>query len=141
MAGFFFCAFMFDVLVYISAVAFVRDVPRDMVRTAAFQWAFGGAAALSAGLWWAARSPRVSVSRLHAIASIYEVIVCFIAAFSMYWQFYIDPSDDLGASDRHHVPPHPAGTSAEDDDCGDRIGIHGPAGVVHSRIDRQRTCR
>ncbi len=44
---------------------------------------------MSAGLWLAARSPRVSASRLHTLGLAYEIVICFIIATITFWQCYI----------------------------------------------------
>src|SRR5439155_4893791 len=43
-----------------------------------------------AGLWLAARSPRVSAARLHTLGLIYEVAICFIIALTILWQHYVE---------------------------------------------------
>jgi serine/threonine-protein kinase len=90
LAAFFFVAFTFDVLIFVSLVAFATGVPRDAVRIAEFQWVNVGAALMSAGLWWAAKSARISAARIHTIGLVYEVVLCFIAATLTFWQYYLD---------------------------------------------------
>ncbi|HXV13603.1 MAG TPA: serine/threonine-protein kinase [Candidatus Krumholzibacteria bacterium] len=89
LAMFFLVAFSFDVLIFVGVMAFVQDVPRDAVRAAPFQWVNLGAALLSAGVWWAARSPRISATRLHTIGLMFEVVICLTAAMMTYWQYFL----------------------------------------------------
>jgi eukaryotic-like serine/threonine-protein kinase len=90
LAGFFFVAFTFDVVIYVSVMAFATNASRGAVRAPEVQWVNVGAALMSAALWWAARSPRVSAARIHTIGLAYEVMVCFISATLTYWQSYLD---------------------------------------------------
>jgi serine/threonine-protein kinase len=90
LAGFFFCAHMFDVVVFVGVMAVARSLPRDAVRAIPIQAAFLGAAVMSAAVWWAAKSPRISASRIHAVGLVYEVVVCGIAATTTYLQYYHD---------------------------------------------------
>jgi len=90
LAGFFFCAFLFDVLVFVGVMAVTRSLPREAFRTIPIQGVFLGAAAMSAAVWWAAKSPRISASRIHAVGLVYEVVVCAIAATATYLQYYHD---------------------------------------------------
>ncbi len=90
LAGFFFCAFLFDVLVFVSVMAVTRSLPRESFRTIPIQVAALVAAVMSAAVWWAAKSPRISASRIHAVGLVYEVVVCSIAATSTYLQYYHD---------------------------------------------------
>jgi serine/threonine-protein kinase len=94
LAGFFVCAFMFDLLVFLGSLGFFRfahrPVSEEVARAAAFQWVNGAAILISAGLWWASRSPRISASRLHTITLLYEIAVCFVVATLTYWLSYLD---------------------------------------------------
>jgi eukaryotic-like serine/threonine-protein kinase len=90
LAGFFFCAFLFDVLVFVSVMAVTRSLPRESFRTIPIQIVALAAAVMSAVVWWAAKSPRISASRIHAVGLVYEVVVCAIAATSTYLQYYHD---------------------------------------------------
>ena len=90
LAGFFFCAFIFDVVVFVGAMSFTRSVPRDAVRAAPVQVVFLIAAAMSAGMWWAAKSPRISAARIHTVGLVFEIVLCAIAATSTFWQYYHD---------------------------------------------------
>ena len=90
LAGFFICAFMFDVLVFVGVAVVVRELPRDAVRAVTIQGVFLGAALMSAGVWWAAKSPRISAARIHTVGLVYEVIICFISSTATYWQYYQD---------------------------------------------------
>ncbi|HEU4365794.1 MAG TPA: serine/threonine-protein kinase [Candidatus Krumholzibacteria bacterium] len=90
LAGFFVAAFVFDLLIFAGVTLFAGDESPGAVRAPELQWVNLGAALLSAGLWWAAKSPRISASRLHTLGLVYEVIVCFIAAMLTYRQYYLD---------------------------------------------------
>jgi eukaryotic-like serine/threonine-protein kinase len=88
LAGFFFCAFMFDVALYVIVRAFGGSAPRES-PTAGFQWINLGAASMCAGVWWAAKSPRISPTRLHTLGLVYEAVVCFLAGMLSYWQYFL----------------------------------------------------
>lgn len=94
LAGFFMCAFAFDMLVFVGLLVYSnlagRPLPPGVIRTGGFQWVNLGAFAMSTVLWWAAKSPRISASRLHTIGLVYEAAICFIAAMLTYWQYNID---------------------------------------------------
>ncbi|HEU4928270.1 MAG TPA: hypothetical protein VFU38_00450, partial [Candidatus Krumholzibacteria bacterium] len=94
MAGFFACAYLFDLLVFLGTLAFDklthRAVPAEVARLSGFAWVNFATAVMSAGLWWAAKSPRISASRLHTITLIFEVAICFVSATLSYWLYYID---------------------------------------------------
>jgi hypothetical protein len=66
----------------------------DPAATRAFQesapFYFGdlGVVAISAVLWFAARSTRVRSARLLAIGLSYEVAVCFVIALRTYWEYH-----------------------------------------------------
>jgi serine/threonine-protein kinase len=49
-----------------------------------------GAAAVSLGLLLVARNRRVSASRLHSLGLAYQIVICFIIAFTTYWPYYND---------------------------------------------------
>jgi serine/threonine-protein kinase len=89
LAMFFLVAYAFDVVIFVGLMAFVQDLPRDAVRAAPFQWVNLGAALLSAGVGWAAKSPRISATRLHTIGLTYEVVVCLTSATMTYWQYFL----------------------------------------------------
>jgi serine/threonine-protein kinase len=94
LAGFFVVAFSFDLTVYTGVQVFAlltgRPMPPELVGVAPFQWANFGAAAASAGLWWAAGRRRLAAPRLHTIGLTYEVAICFFTAMLTYWQYYAD---------------------------------------------------
>jgi len=72
-----------------SAMARVPLPPRfeDMI---AFQWASLGVMVISAGLWWAARSRRVSAASLIVVGLCYEVVICFHISVTTNWQQFLD---------------------------------------------------
>ena len=94
LAGFFVAAFTFDLLIFAGLVVYGRLTggaqPQTIPRTAGFQWMSLGAAMLSIGMWWAAKSPRISATRLHTLGLVYEIIICFISSILTYWQYYLD---------------------------------------------------
>lgn len=94
LAGFFVCAFMFDVLMFLGPRAFFkltgRALPDELATLPVSQWVNVGTIVVSAALWWAAKSPRISASRLHTITLIYEVAICVVIATFSYWLYYID---------------------------------------------------
>jgi serine/threonine-protein kinase len=94
LAGFFVCAFSFDLLIFLGPLAFAkltdRALPDETTRISGLQWINLGAVVVSAALWWAAKSPRISASRIHTITLIYQVAICFIAATLTFWLSYLD---------------------------------------------------
>ena len=90
LAGLILLASVVDPLFFVIgvAIAAVRNVPlpADYIRSIGFQYANLATLALSAGLWWAARSPRVSSSRLIQLGLAYEVLVCAHIAVTTNWQ-------------------------------------------------------
>ena len=55
-----------------------------------FVLADAAVAVASAVIWWVARKPAASPSRLLTLSLIYEVVVCFMIAFTSMWQWYLD---------------------------------------------------
>jgi serine/threonine-protein kinase len=51
-----------------------------------FQMVYLATIAVSMGLRWAARSPRVSTNRLLWLGLAYEVVICFMIALTTYWE-------------------------------------------------------
>jgi serine/threonine-protein kinase len=90
LAGFFFCAFVFDVLIFVGTLSFARSVPRDIVRASSIQAISIAAAVMSTMVWWAARSPRISAARIHTFGLVYEVVVCAIVGTTTMWQGFHD---------------------------------------------------
>ncbi len=88
LATFFVIGFLANPLIFTAVVAYIQSVPREAVTSLELHWANKGAAIMSAIVWWAAKSPRVSASRLHTIALIYEVVVCAAVATMGILQFY-----------------------------------------------------
>jgi hypothetical protein len=83
-------AFSFDPIIYFGlwAVATIGGYPVVMGQLG-FRLLDVGAVAASATLWWVARSPAVSEDRLHTLGLLYEVAICFIIAFTSFWQSYL----------------------------------------------------
>jgi len=86
--------FAFDPLLYFLAwgIATLANVPLQtgsFTRTG-FLAVNAGAVLASAALWWAAGNEQVSASRLLTLGLVYEVVICFVMALLIIWQFYID---------------------------------------------------
>jgi eukaryotic-like serine/threonine-protein kinase len=64
--------------------------PPEFFRDALFYCGDVSVVAGSAIIWWLARSPRVSVSRLSALGVLYEVAVCFVLSVRTFWEYYRD---------------------------------------------------
>jgi eukaryotic-like serine/threonine-protein kinase len=85
-------AFALDLVVYIgnwAAVFLGYQLPGSFFETGAFQAINLVAVVASAGLWWVARSRRVSASQLHTLGLVYQITICFIIAIITFWQYYI----------------------------------------------------
>jgi serine/threonine-protein kinase len=85
-------AFAFDLVVYSAnwlAILAGYPAPTGFLETGGFQVINVVAVAASAGLWWVARSRRVSATRLHTLGLAYEIIICFIIATITFWQYYV----------------------------------------------------
>jgi serine/threonine-protein kinase len=88
-----FLALAFDVVLYaLKTIAgpLGIPIPSPVLGTGVFQAINIGAAALSAGLWWAARGTRISPGRLLTLGMVYEVAICFTIALLSFWQQYED---------------------------------------------------
>lgn len=90
LAGFFFCAFLFDVLVFVGVMAVVHSLPRDAFRAVGVQAVSFASALMSGVVWWAAKHPRISASRIHTVGLVYEVVLCFICATITDFQYFRD---------------------------------------------------
>jgi len=91
LSGLLLVAFAFDLVVYAGNwLAIVIGYPPSsgFFETWPFQVVNGAAVAASAGLWWVARSRRVSATRLHMLGLAYEIVICFIIATITFWQYY-----------------------------------------------------
>lgn len=88
------CASAVDPLAYggtwLYSVAAGVPLPDGFAGMAGFQWASLGVIAISLGLWSAARSSRVSSSRLIDLGLAYEVLVCLDIALTTNWQQFLD---------------------------------------------------
>jgi serine/threonine-protein kinase len=86
-------AFAFDPLVYagtwLAHTLAGYPLPEDFHAIRWFQWVNLGALTASFGLWWFARSPRVSATSLFTLGLAYEILICFVIAITTFWQFYI----------------------------------------------------
>jgi len=85
---------MFDVLIFLGTLVHNRvthqPLPEDFATTLVFSTVNFGTAVMSAGLWWAAKSARISASRLNTITLIFEVAICLISATLTFWITYLD---------------------------------------------------
>ena len=88
LAALFFCAYMFDVVVFAVTLIATRALPRNDVRSVISPAVFLAAAIMSAIVWWAAKAPRFSASRIHTMGLVYEVAVCAVSAAATYWFAY-----------------------------------------------------
>ena len=92
LAGLFAFAFGFDLVLFlvhwVLATARRQPMPAEVASSEPIQWANLVALVASIGLWWGARSRRLTPSRLHALGLAYEVGVCFSIAFIAFWQQY-----------------------------------------------------
>lgn len=88
LAAFFFWAFLFDVAL-IAVMSLFKGALPPVHAMLLPEVSFLGSA-LSALIWWAAKSPRISAERIHTAGLVYEVVVCAIAAASTYYTQYHD---------------------------------------------------
>ncbi len=86
----FFSGYMFDVVMFAGTVMVTRALPGNDVNSVISTAVFLGAAIMSAIVWWAAKSPRFSASRIHTLGLVYEVAVCAVSAAATYWLAYRD---------------------------------------------------
>jgi eukaryotic-like serine/threonine-protein kinase len=86
-------AFGLDPLIYLSRLVLtaVLDLTpdADLATGGPFQVINLGAVVVSAGLWWVARSDRVTPSRLHTLGLAYQITICFVIATASSWQYFI----------------------------------------------------
>jgi serine/threonine-protein kinase len=86
-------AFSFDPLMLLISWVGGRVTgtpPREDFRTTLFFDRIDTSAALaSLGLWWVARRGYTSPSRLLHIGLIYESVICFVTALTMFWDHYL----------------------------------------------------
>ena len=66
------------------------QVPQEFYDRMGFVLADAAVAVASAVIWLVARKPAASPSRLLTLSLIYEVVVCFMIAFTSMWQWYLD---------------------------------------------------
>jgi serine/threonine-protein kinase len=87
-------AFAIDPILFFAGWVVLRlnegSVPGAFFRDALFYWADISVVVASAGLWWIARSRRVSATRLYTLGLVYEVAICFVMALRTYWEYYRD---------------------------------------------------
>ncbi len=93
LAGFFLFAFGFDLVLFAGFRTYQMLtgalLAPDTVQAATFQWFNLGAALASGGLWWAARTRRVSTARLYMIGLAYQVAICFVISIISMWQYFL----------------------------------------------------
>jgi hypothetical protein len=87
-------AFALDPLLFFGGWVVAKlnggSIPSEVLRDASFYWADVSVVVASAGLWWLARTHRVSTTRLHTLGLLYEIAICFVLAFRTYWEYYRD---------------------------------------------------
>src|SRR5678815_3693982 len=88
LAVFFFWAFLFDV-VLVAALALLKGVMPPVHVLLLPEVSLIGSL-YSAVVWWAAKSPRISATRIHTAGLVYEVVICAIAAGSTFYTYYRD---------------------------------------------------
>jgi serine/threonine-protein kinase len=66
------------------------QVPQQFYDRAGFVLADAALAVASAGLWWVARRGDVSPTRLHTLGLVYQVVICFVLAFTTMWQWSLE---------------------------------------------------
>ena len=71
------------------------EIPAEFRATFGFILADLSVAVASAVLWWLARRGQVSPSRLHTIGLIYQVLICFMIAFTSMWQWWLQEGSIL----------------------------------------------
>lgn len=85
-------AFAFDPLLYLVnwlvVLASSQPPPPDLIARADFQLINLAAVVASAVLWWVARNDRISPERLHRVGLAYEVVICFVIAFTTQLEYY-----------------------------------------------------
>lgn len=93
LAGLLFIGFGIDLLLFTGAWIYARftgvPVPAGSFQGREVQWVNILAVLASGGLWWAARRERVAPSRLHTLALVYEVCICFAIAMVTFWQEFL----------------------------------------------------
>jgi hypothetical protein len=86
--------FALDPILFFGGWAVTRlsggSLPPEFFRDALFYWGDIIVVAASAGLWWIARTRRVSASRLYTLGLLYEVAVCFVLSIRTFWEYYRD---------------------------------------------------
>ena len=84
--------FAIDPLLFFGSMLVARlsgsAVPPEYVRQVAFYVADIGVVAVSAGLWWVARSASVSSARLLVLGLAYEIVICFVIALRTLWEHW-----------------------------------------------------
>ena len=94
-----FFGFAFDPFLYFlswTVGTLVGDeIPAEFRATFGFILADLSVAVASAVLWWLARRGQVSPSRLHTIGLIYQVLICFMIAFTSMWQWWLQEGSIL----------------------------------------------
>ncbi len=85
-------AFSLDPVLHFVAFAILRlggqPLPPEFMEELGFSFADLGAAIASGAIWWIARRPSVSPARLHTLGLLYEIVICFVIAVTIYWQWY-----------------------------------------------------
>ncbi len=71
------------------------EIPAEFRASFGFILADLSVAVASAVLWWVARRGQVSPSRLHAIGLVYQVLICFMIAFTSMWQWWLQKGNIL----------------------------------------------
>jgi eukaryotic-like serine/threonine-protein kinase len=87
-------AFAIDPAIFFTRMAVAAlqggPLPGEFARDAPFYWADVGVVAVSAALWWIARTRRLEARRLHAAGLVYEVMICFVIALRTIGEYQRD---------------------------------------------------
>jgi serine/threonine-protein kinase len=83
--------FAFDPLLYLIVWTLATLAGHPIVLGhLGFRLADMGAVGASAGLWWVANNRRIRPSHLHTLGLVYEVVICFIIALTVTWEYYYE---------------------------------------------------
>jgi serine/threonine-protein kinase len=83
--------FAVDPVLVLLALSLVTLAGRPVaVGNIGFLAADGAVALASLGFWWVAGRNRVSPARLHTLGLAYQIVVCFVIALTVYWQWYVE---------------------------------------------------
>jgi eukaryotic-like serine/threonine-protein kinase len=86
--------FSFDPVLHVIAWTIVhlagQPTPPEFYLHLGFTLADLAVALASAGLWWIARQGYTSPTGLYTFTLLYQILICFVLAFSNNWQWYLE---------------------------------------------------